>query len=50
MAQHSAITMILITLNPKGILAFFDFLIATILQKLKMDNALHAHRAMQQIQ
>jgi hypothetical protein len=32
MALHSAITMILITLNPKGGLAFLDFLMVTILQ------------------
>jgi hypothetical protein len=30
MAQHNTITMVLITLNPKGRLAFLDFLIVAI--------------------
>ena len=44
MAQHNTITMILITLNPKGRLAFLDFLIVTIATMGKMnENALHAN-------
>lgn len=35
MAQHSAITMILINLSPKGCLNFLDFLLLTILE---MEN------------
>jgi hypothetical protein len=50
MALHNTIAMILITRNHKGCLAFLFFFIVTILQYLKMDNAIHALRAMQQIQ
>ena len=43
MEQHNTIMMILITLNPKGCLAFLDFLIVAIFYDGKwMINALHA--------
>ena len=44
MVLHNTITMILITLNPKDSFAFLDFLRGTILQLLKMGNAVHARQ------
>ena len=46
-ALHNTIKMILITLNPKGCLAFLDFLLVAIFTMGKMNkNAVHAHEAM----